>query len=309
MTGGWDHGHQHGTGTAASAYRGRLTAVLAVTVTIMLAEVVGGLLSHSLVLLADAAHMTADAAGVGLSLLAMYWAARPKTSRRTFGYERAEILAAVLNAVLLLVLAAFILVEAIRRLVHPGQSSPGVMVVFGVVALLGNGTSLLLLTRGQGESLNIRGAYLEVLSDLFGAGAVLVAAGLIVLTGWQRADPLASLLIAVLVIPRTLRLLRQAVDVLLEATPEGVDLDDVRRHICQTPGVVSCHDLHAWTITSGNAVLSAHVVVHDSVWTTGTAPQVLDRLGDCLAGHFDLAHSTFQLELQGHADHEAVLHR
>ncbi len=308
MSGGHDHGHSHGGGTSASAQKGRLTAVLVVTLTIMLSEVVGGLLAHSLVLLADAAHMTADAAGVGLSLLAVYWAGRPKTSRRTFGYERAEILAAVLNAVLLLVLGAFILVEAVRRLVEPGQSSPGIMVVFGVVAVLGNGTSLLLLTRGQGESLNVRGAYLEVLSDLFGAGAVIVAAGVIYFTGWQRADVVASLLIAVLIIPRTLRLLKQAVDVLLEATPEGVDLDDVRRHICQTPGVLSCHDLHAWTITSGNAVLSAHVVVDDSVWSDGTAPEVLDRLGECLTGHFDLEHSTFQLERQGHADHEAVLH-
>ncbi len=308
MSGGHDHAHSHRSGTAASAQQGRLTAVLAVTAAIMVAEIVGGLLAHSLVLLADAAHMAADAAGIGLSLLAVYWAGRPKTSRRTFGYERAEILAAVLNAVLLMVLGVFILVEAVRRLVDPVQAGPGTMVVFGLVAVLGNGTSLLLLTRGQGESLNIRGAYLEVLSDLLGAAAVIVAAGVIALTGWQRADPLASLLIAVLIIPRTLRLLKQAVDVLLEATPEGVDLDDVRRHICQTPGVLSCHDLHAWTITSGNAVLSAHVVVDDSVWTDGAVPEVLDRLGECLTGHFDLEHSTFQLERQGHADHEAVLH-
>lgn len=131
---------------------------------------------------------------------------------------------------------------------------------------------------------------------------------MISLTGWQRADPVASLLIAVLIIPRTLRLLKQAVDVLLEATPEGVDLDDVRTHICETPGVVSCHDLHAWTITSGLPVLSAHVVIDDGVWAYGTAPQVLDRLGECLAGHFDVDHSTFQLETDAHADHEAVLH-
>ena len=301
--------HLHGGGTAASAQKGRLTAVLAITVTILLAEVVGGLLAHSLALLADAAHMTADAAGIGLSLLAVYWAGRPKTARRTFGYERAEILAAVLNAVLLLVLGVFILAEAVRRLVEPGRSSPGVMVAFGVVAALGNGASLLLLTRGQGESLNVRGAYLEVLSDLFGAGAVIAAAVVIALNGWQRADPVASMLIAVLILPRTLRLLKQAVDVLLEATPEGVDLEDVRRHICETPGVVSCHDLHAWTITSGNAVLSAHVVVNDRVWADGTAPELLDRLGECLTGHFDLEHSTFQLERESHADHEAVLHR
>lgn len=309
MSSGHGHSHATGSGTAASAQQGRLTAVLAITVSILIAEVVGGLLAHSLVLLADAAHMTADATGVGLSLLAIYWAGKPKTATRTFGYERAEILAAVCNAVLLLVLGAFIFAEAIRRLIDPGRSSPGIMVVFGIVAVLGNGASLLLLTRGQGESLNIRAAYLEVLSDLFGAGAVVVAAGVIALTGWQRADPVASLLIAVLIIPRTTRLLKQAVNVLLEGTPDGVDLDDVRRHICETEGVLSCHDLHAWTITSGNAVLSAHVVVHDSCWADGTAPQVLDRLGACLSGHFDLEHSTFQLEHQTHADHEAVLHR
>lgn len=302
------HDHAHGGRTAAAAQQGRLTAVLCITVAILLTEVVGGLLAHSLVLLADAAHMTADAAGIGLSLLAVYWAGRPATARRTFGYERAEILAAVVNAVLLLVLGVFILVEAVRRLLDPGQSAPGIMVVFGVVAVLGNAVSLLLLTGGKGESLNVRGAYLEVASDLCGAAAVIVAAGVIALTGWQRADPAASLVIAILIIPRTIRLLRQAVDVLLEGTPEGVDLDEVRRHICQTPGVLSCHDLHAWTITSGNPVLSAHVVVDDDVWTDCRAPEVLDRLGECLRGHFDLEHSTFQLERSTHVDHEAVLH-
>lgn len=305
-----DHAHSHGPsgGTAAAAQRGRLTAVLAITVAILVTEVVGGLLSHSLVLLADAAHMTADAAGVGLSLLAVYWASRPATSARTFGYQRAEILAAVVNAVVLLCLGGFVLFEAIRRLITPEHSTPGLMAVFGVVAIVGNGSSLLLLQRGQGESLNVRGAYLEVLSDLLGAGAVLVAAAVIATTGYDRADPLASLLIGVLIVPRTLRLLRQAVDVLLEATPQGVDLDDVRQHILDTPGVTGCHDLHAWTITSGTPVLSAHVVVNDSVWHDGTAPQILDRLAECLMGHFDMEHSTFQLEPATHADHEAVLH-
>ncbi|GAC1441566.1 MAG: cation diffusion facilitator family transporter [Mycobacteriales bacterium] len=286
-----------------------MTAVLAMTVAILVAEVVGGLLAHSLVLLADAAHMTADAGGIGLSLLAVYWASRPATARRTFGYERAEILAAVLNSVLLLLLGVVVLLEAVRRLAEPGRSSPVVMVVFGVAAVLGNAVSLLLLNGGRGQSLNVRAAYLEVVSDLLGAGAVIVAAAIISLTGWQRADPAASALIAVLIIPRTLRLLKQALDILLEATPEGIDLDDVRKHICQTPGVLSCHDLHAWTITSGSAVLSAHVVVDDEVWAVGNAPQILDRLGECLTGHFDVAHSTFQLERRSHADHEAVLHR
>ncbi|GAC1611510.1 MAG: cation diffusion facilitator family transporter [Mycobacteriales bacterium] len=309
VSGGHGHGHAHGRSTATADQRSRLTAVLAITITIVVTEVVGGLAAHSLVLLADAAHMTADAGGLGLSLLAVYWARRPATARRTFGYERAEILAAVFNAVLLLVLGAFLVVEATRRIVHPERSSPTTMIVFGVVAILGNGISLLLLARGRAGSLNVRGAYLEVLSDLLGAAAVIVAAAIIAGTGWQRADPVGSLFIAILILPRTLRLLKQAVDVLLEATPDGVDLDDVRRHICETPGVLSCHDLHAWTITSGSAVLSAHVVVADHVWADGTAPEVLDRLGACLSGHFDLEHSTFQLERQSHAEHEPVLHR
>ncbi len=299
-------GHDHGT--AAGRQRGRLTVVLAITVTVLVAEVVGGLLAGSLLLLADAAHMAADAGGLALSLFAVVLAGRPATSARTFGLQRAEILAALVNAVLLLVLAVLVVVEGVRRLSSPPEVRPGLMVVFGVVAIIGNAVSLLLLRRGQGESLNVRGAYLEVLSDLLGAAAVVVAAVVIAVTGFDRADVVASLVIALLIVPRTLRLLKKAVDVLLEGTPEGVDLDDVRAHILGTPGVVSCHDLHAWTITSGNPVLSAHVVVEDRVWTDGTAPQVLDALGECLAHHFDVEHSTFQLECPGHSDHEAVLH-
>ena len=301
------HTHDHG-GTAASEQRGRLTLVLGITVTILLAEVVGGVLGHSLVLLADAGHMAADAAGIGLSLLAIVWATRPTTARRSFGYQRAEILAAVVNAVVLFGLGAFLLTEGVLRLLHPGRPEAGIMAAFGAVAILGNAVSLWLLQRGQGESLNVRGAYLEVLSDLLGAVAVVVAAAVIALTGFDRADPIASLLIAILIIPRTVRLLKDAVDVLLEATPKGVDLDDVRQHILGTEGVVSCHDLHAWTITSGVPVLSAHVVIDDELWRDGTAPQVLDRLAECLHGHFDLEHSTFQLEQATHFDHEAVLH-
>ena len=275
---------------------------------ILLAEAVGGLFAHSLVLLSDAGHMLADAAGLGLSLLAVVWAGRPATSKRTFGYQRAEILAAVVNAVVLFALGGFLLVEAVRRLIDPGVSKPGVMAVFGVVALVGNGISLLLLRRGQDESLNLRGAYLEVFSDLLGAAAVLLAAAVIAATGFQRADPIASLLISVLIVPRTVKLLREAVDILLEATPKGIDLDEVRTHILETAGVLSCHDLHAWTITSGTPVLSAHVVVSEDVWSSGSAPQLLDQLCACLRGHFDMEHSTLQLEQASHADHEAVLH-
>ena len=301
-------GLHHGGATAAGAQRGRLSVVLAITLTLFFLEVVGGVLAHSLVLFADAAHMAADSAGVGLSLLAVLWAARPASSKRTFGYQRAEILAAVFNAVVLFGLGAFIVVEAIRRIVNPANAQPGIMAVFGLLALIGNGVSLKLLARGEGKSLNVRGAYLEVLSDLLGAAAVLVAAALIAFTGFQRADPLASLLIGLLILPRTVQLLRDAVDVLLEATPKGVDLDEIREHILKTPGVLGCHDLHAWTITSGQPVLSAHVVIEAGLWHNGTAPQVLDRLDECLKDHFDTEHSTIQLEPPTHADHEAELH-
>ena len=302
------HDHGHGGATAAGEQRGRLAVVLGITLTILAVEVVGGVLAHSLVLIADAGHMATDAAGIGLSLLAVWFAGRPSSDARTFGYQRAEILAAVINAVLLFGVGVFILVEAARRLAHPEVATPGLMVVFGVIALAGNTVSLSLLRRGQGQSLNVRGAFLEVLSDLLGAAAVLVAAAVIAGTGFQRADALASIFIGVLILPRTARLLRDAVDVLLEATPKNVDLAQVRGHICETPGVLDVHDLHVWTITSGIPVLSAHVVVADTALADGGGARVLDRLADCLAGHFDVEHCTFQLEPASHRDHEHAAH-
>ena len=297
-------GHVHGGSTAAE-HKGRLTVVLAITVAILATEVAGALVSGSLTLLADAGHMLTDAGGIALSLLAISIGQRAPSQARTFGYLRLEILAAAFNALLLFAVGVFVIVEAIRRLIHPPQVASGIMLAFGIIALGGNACSLLLLRRGQGESLNIRGAFLEVLSDFLGAAAVIVAAVIIGLTGFERADPIASLVIAALIIPRTWRLLRQAGDVLLEATPEGVDLDEVRGHMLATDSVVDVHDLHAWTITSGVNVLSAHVVV------TGEAlgGPVLDQLGECLADHFDIEHSTFQIEPPGHRDHEPILHR
>jgi cobalt-zinc-cadmium efflux system protein len=246
-----------------------------------------------------------DAGGIGLSLLAIHFGQRSPSQARTFGYLRLEILAAAFNALLLFAVAVFVIVEAIRRLIHPPPVASGIMLAFGIVALCGNACSLLLLRRGQGESLNFRGAFLEVLSDFLGAAAVIVAAVIIGLTGFERADPIASLLIAALIIPRTWRLLRQATDVLLESTPKNVDLDEVRQHMLETRGVIDVHDLHAWTITSGVNVLSAHVVISNE----GLGGLVLDQLGGCLAGHFDIEHSTFQIEPPGHRDHEPILHR
>lgn len=304
------HGHSHAHGaTATGRHRGALAAVLALTTLIAAAEVIGGIVAGSLVLLADAAHMAADAAGIGLSLLAAYFAARPATARRTFGNARAEILAAMVNAVLLFGMAVFIFTEAIRRLMSPSSVHSGLLVVFGVVALAANGASLLLLRRGQAESLNVRGAFLEVASDALGASAVIVTGIVIAVTGFTRADPIASLAVGILILPRTWRLLREAIDILLEASPRGIDLTEVRRHMTELSGVRGVHELHAWTITSGLPVLSAHVVVEAEVLADGRSAVILDRLQDCLRGHFDVEHSTFQLELAGHIEHEDPMHQ
>ena len=302
-----DHGHSHAHGHL-SASVGRLRVVLALLLAVLVAELVGGVVAGSVALVADAGHLLSDAAGVALALVAASFAARPATAARTFGFARAEILAAVVNAVLLLTVGLGVLGFSVWRFVEPQDSAPGLMAVLGVIALLANGTALLLLRRGAEHNLNLKGAYLEVLSDALGALGVLVAAALIALTGTQYADPTASLVVGLLIVPRTVLLLREAVDVLLEATPRGVDLDEVREHILAVEGVVGCHDLHAWTITSGTPALSAHVVLADSVWTAGQAPAALDRVTECVVEHFGLDHATIQLEQVAHAEHEGALH-
>jgi len=302
-------GHQHGLPTTAGgAHRSRLLTVLGITVVVLIAEIVGAALTGSLALLADAGHMFTDVAGLLLAVLAVTFAAKPATARRSFGYYRLEVLAAVVNAVLLFGVALFILIEAWRRWENPPEVEGGLMLAFATVGLVANLASLRLLHRGAQESINVKGAYLEVLGDLLGSGAVIVAALVITLTGWLHADPLASVLVALLILPRTWALLREAVDVLLEATPKNVDMDEVRAHILDTPGVVATHDLHAWTITSGMPVLSAHVVVSDAALADGGGGRVLDALAECLADHFDVEHCTFQLEPAGHFEHEHIAH-
>jgi cobalt-zinc-cadmium efflux system protein len=282
--------HLHAS--AAAHHRGHLTAVFALTLGVFVLQLVGGVASGSLALIADAGHNFTDVAGVGLALLAIRVGARPATQGRTFGYLRLEILAAVVNAVFLFGIAAIVLIEAVRRWSDPPGIASGLMLAIAVVGLVANGVSLYLLKDAQHASLNMRGAYLEVMGDLAGSVAVLVAAVVIAVTGWRQADALASILIALLILPRTWALLRDAVDVLLEATPKGIDLDQIRRHIIGVAGVADVHDLHAWTITSGMNVVSAHVVLRPGA----DPPAVLDELCSCLAGDFDIEHSTFQLE-------------
>jgi cobalt-zinc-cadmium efflux system protein len=271
---------------------------------VIVVELVGAGVSGSLALLADAGHMVTDAAAVALALSASYVATLPPTSRRTFGFHRAEILAALVNAVVLLGVCGYLAVEGVRRLVDPAEVETGPMLVFALVGLAANGVSLALLARRRDESLNMRGAYLEVLGDLFGSALVVVAAVVIMTTGFTRADPVVSLLIAVLILPRSYGLLRDAVNVLLETTPAHLDLDDVRDHLREVPGVVDVHDLHAWTITSGMPVLSAHVTVTDSCLEERGVGPLLDEFSGCVASHFDVDHVTFQIEPESHRDHE-----
>ncbi|MGA5412935.1 cation diffusion facilitator family transporter [Streptomyces pseudogriseolus] len=310
MGAGHDHGHAHGApadGTVSAAYRGRLRIALAITVFVTVVQIVGGLLADSLALVADSAHMATDALGLGMALLAIHFAGRPPSERRTFGLARAEILAALANCLLLLGVGGYVLYEAIQRFITPAATEGGLAMVFGAVGLAANLVSLSLLMRGQKESLNVRGAFLEVAADALGSVTVIVAALVIVTTGWTAADPVASLVIALMIVPRTLRLLRETLDVLLEAAPKGVDMAEVRAHILNTPGVEDVHDLHAWTITSGMPVLSAHVVVSADTLNAIGHEKMLHELQDCLGGHFDVQHCTFQLEPSGHAEHEARL--
>ncbi|TFV78246.1 cation transporter [Blastococcus sp. CT_GayMR19] len=302
------HGHVHGPATAAGGQRRRLALVLGLTLAVLVAEVVGAALTGSLALLADAGHMATDAAGIALALGAVGLAQRPPGGRRTFGWQRLEILAAVANGLLLIAVAVFVLVQAVRRIGNPPEVDSGPMLVIAGVGLAVNLVALAVLHQGRTTSLNVRGAYLEVLADALGSVAVVVAALVIAATGWTPADTVASLLIGCLVVPRAWHLLREALDVLLEAAPRGVDMAQVRSHILGVDGVVGVHDLHAWTITSGLPVLSAHVVVTDEALDAGHGGRVLDALCECLGSHFDVAHCTFQLESGAHAGHESPVH-
>lgn len=290
--------------SASSRYAPRLRLALALTASVLAVEVAGGLLSGSLALLADAGHVLTDAIALGLNLLAIRLASRPADPQRTYGYYRLEILAAFLNAVLLLGVAAGVLAEAWHRFFGRPPVEGGLMLAAGLVGLAANAVAVRILHGGREASLNVRGAYLEVLGDLLGGAAVVAAATIIATTGATLADPIAAALVGVLILPRIWRLLRDATDVLLEAVPKGVDLEEVRQHMLGAPGVTGVHDLHAWTITSGMNVVSAHVVLEAGAQPT----TVLDHLAACLRGDFDIEHSTFQLEPHDRSATEEVAH-
>jgi cobalt-zinc-cadmium efflux system protein len=303
---GSGHGHQHVSAHASGRAedRRRLLLVLLVTGTVVVVEVVGAVLSGSLALLADAGHMLTDAAGIVIALSASLLATRPVSARRTYGFHRAEIFAAVLNALILLGVCGYLAYAGTRRLVDPADVEGGQMLVFAAVGLASNGLSLSLMRSQRDSSLNMKGAYLEVLSDTFGSVLAILAGVLVLTTGFDRADSLASLLIAALVLPRAGSLLREAGGVLLEAAPPGLDVDEVRDHLCGVDGVVDVHDLHAWTITSAMPALSAHVTVTEATLAERGVGPILDDLTGCVAAHFGIDHATFQVEPESHRDHE-----
>ena len=301
----------HDHAERAHGNRRRLGAALAIVIVVLLIELLGAWLSGSLALLADAGHMTSDAIGLVVALIASTIAARPATDRHTFGFRRVEVLGALVNGALLVVVAVTVAIEGIRRLLIPdsGHVDGWPLLIVAAIGLVANLVAFAILRGGERGSLNMRGARLEVLGDLLGSIAALLAGVIILTTGFAPADAIASLLIAVMIVPRAFSLLRDVVRVLTESAPNGTDAEQIREHLLTTAGVVDVHDVHVWTITSGDPVFTAHVEVEPSVFEKGETDAMLDRLGECLKGHFDVEHSTFQLEPAGHAAHEGESHR
>lgn len=301
------HDHAPAAGGIRSASSRRLLAIsLSITATVMAVQIVGAIITGSLALLADAAHMFTDASALVIALIASTVAARPADDRRTFGYQRAEVFGALINGVILIALATWVGVEGIGRLVSPAdvEVEGGLMLIVAVVGLVANAISMWLLSRAQKTSINVRGAYLEVMGDLIGSAGVIIAAIVIVFTGWMPADAIASLFIAVMIIPRAISLLREVFSVLAQSAPKDTAVSDIRTHLLGYDGVVGVHDVHVWQLTRGAPVFSAHVTVEPALLEAGHSGKLLADLQTCLAEHFDVEHSTFQIEPAEHAECE-----
>lgn len=289
--------------TAAKRNKRQLTIVFAFTSLYLIVEVVGGLITGSLALLADAAHMLTDVGGLGLALFAIRFAERPATPERTYGFYRVEILAAVTNAVVLLGISAYILYEAYGRFLAPPAVDSLGMLGVACVGLVVNIAGMRLLRTGSNESLNLKGAYFEVLSDMLSSLGVITAGLIMWTTGWYYADPIFSAGIGLFILPRTWTLLREAVGVLLEGTPSTINLASLRTAIAAVPGVASVHDLHVWSVTSGLNAISAHAVLADSA----SFEEVLRAIQSRVTSEFEISHVTIQIEPAGHEERETHL--
>ena len=292
---GHGHGPAHGHGHAhhgVAGTRRRLAGVLVLTAAVMVAELVGGLLTGSLALLADAGHMLSDVASLGLALGAIWLATRPATPERSFGFRRAEILAALTNGVALVAIAIWIFIEGAARLGDPPDVPGGPLLAVALVGLVVNLGAVALLRGGRRASLNVSAAFRHVVADLLGSAGVLVAAVVILLTGWRHADPIVAMVIGVLVLASSWTILRDSVRILLEAAPRGLDVDDVGRRMARSPGVVEVHDLHVWQITEGFPALAAHVLVGPEEDCHARRREIELMLGDV----YGIAHTTLQVD-------------
>lgn len=304
-------GHNHGpTGADAGTtgdFRTRLWLALSITTVIVIAQAVGSVFTGSLALFTDTIHAAVDASGLVVALIAATLMAKPASSRHTWGFRRIEVIAALAQAALLIGVGAYTAIEGIRRLVEPPEVSGVELLVFGIIGFVANIISIAILSSSRGANFNMRAAFLEVLNDALGSLGVIVAAIVIATTGFQRADAIAGLLIAALIVPRAFTLLRETTSVLMEFTPRGLDLDEVRAHILEVDHVHDVHDLHASTVATGLPTLTAHVVVDDECFTDGHAADMLNDVRRCVAEHFDVAihHSTIQIETRATAAHES----
>ena len=300
----------HDHDTAPTANRTRLAIAFGITASILIAEVIGAFFTGSLALLVDAGHMLTDAGGLLMALIAANLVLRPASDRFTWGFRRAEVLAALAQAAVLLAVGIYAFIEGVSRLFNPPEVSAAGLLIFGVIGLVGNVVAILILSSGRGSNLSMRAAFLEVINDALGSVAVIVSAIVIATTGWVQIDAIAAMLISALIVPRTLILLKETGGILLESTPRGLDLAEVRRHLLALPHVVEVHDLHATQIATGLPVLTAHVVVESGCFRDGHAPTILGDLQRCVAEHFpvNVEHSTFQLEPTTHGATESATH-
>jgi len=306
---GHDHGGGH-THAHASTGRGRLAIALGITVLVLVAELIGAWVTGSLALLTDAAHMVTDVVGLSIALSAAIAIRARPDDRRTWGLRRVEVIAALAQALLLLAVAVYVIVQAIIRIGDQPDIPPVELIVFASIGLVGNLIALAVLWGGRARSLNSRAAFTEVLSDALGSVAVVVAGVVIALTGWGAADAIAAILIGAFIVPRGIRLMWDAIGVILETTPKGIDLGSVREHIEAMPYVRGVHDLHVSRISSDLPVLTAHVVVEDECFARGESVRLLSELQACVADHFPVSieHSTFQIESEAHLAREHTAH-
>ena len=287
-------------------FRKKLWIAFGITAFIVVVQLVGAVLTGSLALLTDTVHAITDASGLLVALIAATLMLKPPTAKRTWGFRRIEVIAALGQATLLLGIGVYAAIEGIRRLIEPPDVPAVELLIFGVLGLIANVVALAVLASSRGANFNMRAAFLEVLNDALGSLGVIVAAIIIATSGFQQADAIAGLLIVVLIVPRAYMLMRETLRVLMEFTPEGLDLVEVRRHIMALEHVIDVHDLHASTVATGLPVLTAHIVVKDGCFVSGHVAEQLQAVQECVSEHFDVAihHSTFQIETADIAAHE-----